>query len=218
METHKIKISREVLEKKIIFSGGNPSFPYNPPSINEILTANTQNIWDPTTSSYITRRVSGLGPIIPYDPSNQNFFYSKDVQVSGLTIPILLTQDLDNIGVYDKFDGNVIQRDFLNNVVYAANGATGVDIYFTGDLDRYALATGQFNFVVDWGDGSATENLVINGVDQSPLTHNYATPPVSWTITISYEAEWGTTITRKTITLPIGPLNVQADVTITPDY
>ncbi len=93
MEKHKIKISREVLEKKIIFSGGNPSFPYNPPSINEILTANTQNIWDTNTGVYVTRRVSGLGPIIPYDPSNQNFFYSKNLQVSGLTITILLTTD-----------------------------------------------------------------------------------------------------------------------------
>ena len=103
-------------------------------------------------------------------------------------------------------------------MVYAANGATGVDVYFTGNLDRYALATAQINFVLDWGDGSATEDLVINGVDQSPLTHFYTTPPVSWTITISYEAEWGTTVSRKTITLPIGALNAPADMTTIPDY
>ncbi len=218
MEKHTIKISREVLQKKVIFSGGNPLYPYNPISLNEILTADTQNIWDPGSGTYQVQRVSGLGPKLPYNPSNQNFFYDNTVQVSGLTIPILLTQDLDNIGIYDMFDGNILQRDILNNIVYVENGPTGVDLYFTGDLNRYELATAQINFVVDWGDGSATDNLVINGVDQSPLNHNYAASPASWTITISYEADWGTTIVRKTITLPIGPADTVADVTITPDY
>tara|TARA_R110001583_G_scaffold78667_1_gene213055 strand:+ start:76666 stop:77340 length:675 start_codon:yes stop_codon:yes gene_type:complete len=223
MEKHTIKISREVLQKKVIFSGGNPSYPYNPITINQILTADTQNIWDPNTASFQTQRVSGLGPKIPYSPSSQNFYYNYSVQVSGLTVPILLTQDIDDMGVYDTFDGNIIQRDILNNFVYVAdtitpNLSTGVNVYFSGDLNRYELATTQINFVLDWGDGSPTANLVINGVNQSPLTHSYAASPSSYTITISYEADWGTTIIRKTLTIPIGPLDTQADTSIIPDY
>ena len=57
--------------------------------------------------------------------------------LTGLTIPILLTQDCIDIGYYSEFDGAIKQKETALNYVFSANSEYEYCIYNTSILSSY---------------------------------------------------------------------------------
>ena len=55
--------------------------------------------------------------------------------LTGLTIPIVLEQSVHNIGYYDVFDGDVLQKDTVSNFIFKSTIANPnvVSVYNTSD-------------------------------------------------------------------------------------
>jgi len=118
--------------------------------------------------------------------------------LTGFTLPIIITEDFNDIGVYTPFDGLVLQRDVINNFVYTADGFK-VMVYNTSDIDFKRFLTFG-NYIIDWGDGSTPATLSLGAMSAS---HTYSGPKVGgYTITLKQVNPWGTTIIQKVITLP----------------
>ena len=117
--------------------------------------------------------------------------------LTGITIPILLTQDFNDIGVYTPFDGLAVQRDVLINFVYTGNG-NNITVFNTADVEfRKFLRVAPYD--IDWGDGTTSQ---LTPPLQITATHTYVTPSTGYTITLSQINPWGTTFIEKTIPIP----------------
>jgi hypothetical protein len=124
--------------------------------------------------------------------------------LTGLTIPIMITQTYNDIGYYSEFDGLLCQKDIVTNFLYSGNSTTNlnsVTLYNTsGD---YTVSYLDFTtYSVDWGDGSPTEQL-----STSAITHTYLANNL-YTITLSGSNPWGVTIIQKPITIPLQTVTV----------
>ena len=115
--------------------------------------------------------------------------------LTGLTIPILLTETVNDIGYYSIFDGMVLQQDVMLNFIFT--GTSNIcSFYNTSDTEfkKYLEFT---NYYVDWGDGQfQTLNPTL-----SVFTHSY---PMSgeYIITLTGVSPWGTNKIRKTVHVP----------------
>ena len=56
--------------------------------------------------------------------------------LTGLTIPILLTETAVDIGHYSVFDGFVEQKDTMLNFFVSGNSTTPYDVYFYNKIGR----------------------------------------------------------------------------------
>lgn len=147
----------------------------------------------------------------PYTSVTQNFsLYSGMTQIlsggtngdsllTGLTIPLMFTQTYNDIGYYSEFDGLICQKDIITNFLYSGDNPSNlfsVKLYnSSGDLTTSYL---DFTtFIVDWGDGSAHQQLTTTS-----LSHIYQTPG-NYTLTMSGSNPWGVTTISKPITIPL---------------
>lgn len=150
-------------------------------------------------------------PSTPFTSVTQNFsLYSGMTQIltggtngdsllTGLTIPLLFTQTYNDIGYYSEFDGLICQKDIITNFLFSGDNPSNlfsVKLYNTsGDFTTSYL---DFTtFIVDWGDGSAHQQL-----STTSLGHIYQTPG-NYTITMSGSNPWGLTTISKPITIPL---------------
>ena len=117
--------------------------------------------------------------------------------ITGVTIPILLTQDFNDIGVYTPWDGLAYQRETLNNFVYTGNG-NSITIFNTSNLE-FKKFLRVAPYTIDWGDG-ATGTLT--SPSQTVATHTYTTPSTAYTITLKQVNPWGTTYVSKSLPIP----------------
>lgn len=135
--------------------------------------------------------------------------------LTGLTIPVMFTQSLNDIGFYNEFDGLILQKDVLSNFLFSANTLSPYDVNFyntTGDFEISFLKLSKF--YVDWGDGTSSQQ-----VGYQPLTHTYPATPTGYTITFSGQNNWGLTIIQKPIYLPLTGVtisNLDGQFTFTP--
>ena len=127
--------------------------------------------------------------------------------LTGLTIPILLTQEIDDIGYYSQFDGNIVQKETVANFIYSATSASPYTYFVTNTSDStYKKYLDQSTFTIDWGDFNPTQTF--NTFSPSFLTHNYAPLPASYVISISGISPWGITIVQKTIDVPFTGMTI----------
>ena len=117
--------------------------------------------------------------------------------ITGVTIPILLTQDFNDIGVYTPWDGLAYQRETLNNFVYTGNG-NSITVFNTSNLE-FKKFLRVAPYTIDWGDG-ATGTL--SSPSQTVATHTYTTPSSAYTITLKQVNPWGTTYVSKSLPIP----------------
>jgi len=127
--------------------------------------------------------------------------------LTGLTVPILFTQKLDDIGYYSEFDGNILQKDLVNNFIYSASSANPYTYFVVNTSDNdYKKYLGQSTFVIDWGDFNPTQSF--NTYLPNYLTHNYVPLPSSYVISVSAITPWGINIIQKTIDVPFTGMTI----------
>ena len=112
--------------------------------------------------------------------------------LTGLTIPILLTETVTDIGYYSVFDGMVLQQNTMLNFIFS--GITNTkNCYFYNTSDIEFKKYLEFStYKIDWGDGQ------VSAVTSTSMYHSYSNS-TAYTITLSGMSPWGTNIITKTI-------------------
>lgn len=120
--------------------------------------------------------------------------------LTGLTIPILLTENTIDLGYYSVFDGMVAQQETMTNFLFSATTSYPYTFYFYNTSDTEFKKYLSFsNYYLDWGDGSPIETITSG--TPSNYNHTYTMDGV-FTITMSGMSPWGSNIIQKTITTP----------------
>ena len=115
--------------------------------------------------------------------------------ITGFTVPILLTEDFNDIGVYTPWDGLILQRDVINNFLYTGTGLS-VTVTNTSDVDFKRFLTFS-DYKILWGDGSS-DSLTLS---QPIISHTYSSAG-EYKLTLQQINPWGTTRINKVIQLP----------------
>lgn len=130
--------------------------------------------------------------------------------LTGLTIPILLTENVNDIGYYSIFDGMVLQQDTMLNFIFTGNNYTFC-VYNTSDVE-FKKYLDFSNYFIDWGDGT------FGPFNTTPVCHTYSFSG-SQTITLTGVSPWGTNKIRKTVNIPFTGVtidNPRGKATFTP--
>jgi hypothetical protein len=114
--------------------------------------------------------------------------------LTGLTIPILLTQDVVDAGYYSEFDGAILQKDTVLNFVFSGKSAYEYCIYNTSVRTAY---TKDSEYKIYWGDKSNSEVM-----DAVSKCHTYQKTIGSYEIKLTQKNNFGSNIISKTITIP----------------
>jgi hypothetical protein len=118
--------------------------------------------------------------------------------LTGLTVPILLTENTVDIGYYSVFDGMVVQKDTMLNFLFSATTLESQRVYFYNTSDVEFKKYLQFStYTVDWGDGSLPEPIT----STAQIHHDY-TATGETQIKLTGLSPWGTNTITKTINLP----------------
>jgi hypothetical protein len=142
--------------------------------------------------------------------TGQTFVYSSMTEVlsggtngssllTGLTIPIFLSETCIDIGYYSTFDGAVLQKDVVNNFIFSSTTLNPYEYYFYNTSDTQSLGYLQFSdYKVDWGDGISQ---TITNFSPNYYSHTYVQSG-DYTISMSGMSPWGCNIIKKTISVP----------------
>lgn len=135
--------------------------------------------------------------------------------LTGLTIPIFLTQSYNDVGIYSEFDGFITQKDVITNFIYSGYNPFNlymVRLYNTSEkITKTFLNTSTYK--VDWGDGTPIQTLSNISAD-----HIYNVDG-KYTITMSGSNSFGLTIVQKPINIPLSAVTVDnpnGNITYTP--
>lgn len=123
--------------------------------------------------------------------------------LTGLTIPILLTQDCIDIGYYSEFNGAIQQKETALNYIFSANSKYEYCIYNTSILNSYNK---ESKYEIYWGDNSKVEPM--SGVKSC---HTYPKTNAKYVIKLTQKNNFGTNIINKTITIPFDKDKVSED-------
>jgi len=143
--------------------------------------------------------------------SGETYVYSSMTQVlsggtngtsllTGLTLPIFITENTIDIGYYSAFDGMVTQKDTMTNFLFSATTQQPHTYYFynTSDTEfKKYLAFSEYK--VDWGDGSPPTTITTTSPNY--YSHDYTQQGV-FTITMSGMSPWGVNLIKKDVTVP----------------
>jgi hypothetical protein len=126
--------------------------------------------------------------------------------LTGLTIPILIEQSINDLGYYSDFDGFIGQQDIVTNFVFSGNPLSpyNVVVYNTAGYNFQSYLS-MSSYKINWGDFSETSTLGIQTLSQA---HTYATVPQTYTITFTQTNPWGITEVKKQVTLPFTGVTV----------
>jgi hypothetical protein len=137
--------------------------------------------------------------------------------LTGLTIPILITQTAIDTGYYSPFDGAVLQKDVVANFIFSSttDNPYVYNIYNTSSEFQKFLDLSAYK--VDWGDGSPKQTITT--YVPNSLSHTYPTANKQYTITLEQTNPWGITRVSKTITTPysiVVPTNLNGEAFFIP--
>lgn len=123
--------------------------------------------------------------------------------LTGLTVPILLTQSAVDIGYYNVFDGFVLQKDTMTNFLFSADTITDpngfvIRFYNTSDTEfkKYLELS---DYYIDWGDGSPSQ--VVTTTSPNFYSHTYSQNG-SYLISMSGLTPWGSNVIQKNVNIP----------------
>ena len=114
----------------------------------------------------------------------------------------LLTQDINDIGHYTVWDGNIGQKEVFANFVYSGTANNwGIKLFNTTDFGYYPSLQDS-EYIIDWGDGTI-ETLQY---PQLKSEHIYCMvppcPAKQYMVTINHKTPWGPVSSSKVITIP----------------
>jgi len=120
--------------------------------------------------------------------------------LTGLTVPIFLTQNTVDMGFYSEFDGLAEQKDVFNNFLFSATTGSPYTYYFYNTSEVLFRRFLNFtNYMIDWGDNTGSQT--VTSVAPNFYTHTYSTAG-EYTISMSGMNPWGSTVVKKTIEVP----------------
>jgi len=183
------RISPEVLNKDLFLVRYNITQPSN-------------NVVDPccTTTTTTTPQLTALTYVYSSMTQLLSGGTNGNSILTGLTIPIMLTETCVDIGYYSSFDGFVVQQDVMTNFIF-----TGTSIYPYYTVVLYNTSDTEFKkylsfsqYTIDWGDGITQ---TISNTTTTPYTHTYSSDG-KYTITMSGASPWGNNLVKKEVYIP----------------
>jgi len=192
-----IKISPEVILNDIfpaIWSGGT------------IIPDENIDICCDLTTTTTTGRITG----ITYVYSSMTEIVSGGTNgtslLTGLTVPIFLTENTVDVGYYSVFDGMVTQQDTMTNFLFSATTGSPYTYYFynTSDVEFKKYLTFS-NYQIDWGDNTPIQ--VVGTTAPNYYSHTYAYPG-EFTITMSGMSPWGCNVIKKDVSTPFSAVTI----------
>jgi len=136
---------------------------------------------------------SGMTQILSGGPNGRSI-------LTGLTVPILLTQTAVDAGYYSPFDGAILQKDVVSNFIFSSTTSQPYvyTIYNTSsELQKFLELSSYF---LDWGDGSQIQTIS----QYTPIgySHTYPGATSAYTITLKQVNPWGVNIVKKKVNVP----------------
>jgi hypothetical protein len=121
--------------------------------------------------------------------------------LTDLSIPILLTQDFEDIGYYSPFDGDLSQCNEEVNFTFTIGGDDPKTICVFNTSDKRYKYLKKTIFQINWGDNTPVQNLPDT---PPPFCHTYQNlpNPLSYLITVSGQTSLGVLSVTKKITIP----------------
>lgn len=120
--------------------------------------------------------------------------------LTGLTVPILLTETTIDIGYYSVFDGFILQKDTMVNFLFSGDPFNNYVVYFYNtseiELKKYLSFS---TYTIDWGDGTIEP---VPSTAPTFYSHTYIQDG-EYDITMSGASPWGTNVIKKTIQIPL---------------
>jgi len=120
--------------------------------------------------------------------------------LTGLTIPILITETALDCGFYSPFDGAVYQKDVVTNFIFSATTSAPYLYHVYNTSDEFKKFLELSTYTIDWGDGSPNNNF--DQLTPAYISHQYPTVVSAYTITLTQKNPWGTNIVKKEIVTP----------------
>lgn len=127
--------------------------------------------------------------------------------LTGLTIPILITETINDIGYYDPFDGAVLQQDVVTNFIFSSSTGNSYNVNIYNTSDQYQKFLELSKYTIDWGDGSAIQS--ITSYAPSYISHQYASVAKTYEVTLSQTNPWGLVRVTKKVNLPYQTQTIQ---------
>lgn len=132
--------------------------------------------------------------------------------LTGLTIPILLTENTVDIGYYSVFDGMIEQKEVMTNFIFSATTNSPFKVYFYNTSDTEFKKYLEFStYTLDWGDPNAPGIITLSPSTIFPLSHPYSqpSPPSGYTISMSGMSPWGSNVVKKTVHVPYSNVKIK---------
>lgn len=120
--------------------------------------------------------------------------------LTGLTVPILITQTAVDVGYYTPFDGAVLQKDVVANFIFSATTGDPFTYYVYNTSSEFQKFLDLSSYTIDWGDGS--EKQIITTYTPNSIKHLYPNVVKEYNITLEQTNPWGVTRVTKTVTTP----------------
>jgi hypothetical protein len=120
--------------------------------------------------------------------------------LTGMTIPILITENTVDVGYYSVFDGMIVQQEVMTNFLFSANTSFPYTYNFYNTSDVEFKKYLEFSsYEIDWGDGTPKET--VTNVSPNFYSHPYSQSG-EFTISMSGMSPWGSNVVKKTVTVP----------------
>ena len=134
-----------------------------------------------------------------------------DSLLTGLTIPILFTENTIDIGYYSVFDGMIEQKEVMTNFIFSATTNNPFKVYFYNTSDTEFKKYLEFStYTLDWGDPN-DPGIITLSPSTTVYSHTYSDPsPLSgYTISMAGMSPWGSNVVKKTIHVPYSNVIIQ---------
>ena len=117
--------------------------------------------------------------------------------MTGLTVPIMLTQNIIDMGYFSPFDGAADQADVTTNFVFSSTTSQPYTwiIYNTSQKTKTFLEFAAYT--IDWGDGSPAQTF-----SSETITHIYPLVSSGYTISMVQTTPFGVNTITKEIQVP----------------
>jgi hypothetical protein len=127
--------------------------------------------------------------------------------LTGLTIPVVLSQDIRDVGYYSVFDGQITQPSNSINFIFSSNTETPYNCLFFVSTDNTKNYFNNLSYFVDWGDGSNIQSIGNTEI----LTHQYIDNNnlTQYNISLTGTNALGTFVVTKSIYMPYTGITYQ---------